>query len=153
MGACETPVTRLVCATPHLTTSYVLLEHQDTYELQVVHHHGTAFMPIHDGLITIRDLDTLSSWATMFKEMGDRFSISVDKSQCTLNRESWICHHPTSTQIGHLKVEGFIFKLSQERIITELTDLKVHRVSFTIVVDGSAYSLPMRFSAEDCRFN
>ena len=74
--------TRLVCATPHLTTTYVLLQNSDHFELQLVQHNGVRFMPIHNGMVTSYDLDHLKELSQLFKKIGERLSIRFGHDQC-----------------------------------------------------------------------
>lgn len=146
------PVSRLVCATSHLTTSYSLVELEGHFELQVAHHNGVEFMPIHEGLITIHDLSLLQEWAEVYKKMGPRFTLILDKSDCHLKDKEWSCFHNQSTQIGHLWVNNLSFKITPKRVMTSKMDQKIHRVLFSFQMDQNIYDLPMEYQESDCLF-
>lgn len=142
--------TRWSCATDHLTTSYAMIEHDDHFELQGWHHNGTAFMPIHQGLITTTDLVTLSEDAKVFAPMGERYALKFSKSQCQVIQNDWSCLILEPTQINFLMVKSIGFKAYEQTTITRTATIKTYVLRLSLELPGIAYTLPMEYSARNC---
>lgn len=151
-GSAPTMKTRFVCATPHLTTSYALIEHADQYELQVMHHQGVEFIPIHAGLITAADLKVLAQTATLFQKMGSRYVLFLKKEECILADQEWTCIRRGPQRIGTLDVQSLHVKLSSRRLISRLMDVSYYVMDFSILIGTQAWTLPMEYSKPDCTF-
>lgn len=145
--------TRFVCATDHLTTSFALIESESSFELQVMHHNGVEFMPIHNGLITGYDLKLLNEKADLFQKMGMRFTLNFAKSDCQEQDGEWTCFKGGKVALGGLNVQNLKFSLTDRTVTTKATafDLKVAQLSF--VVGSYGYTLPMEYASESCRQN
>ncbi len=143
---------RFICATPHLTTSYVLQENAAGFELQVAHHNGVKFMPIHEGLITGYDLKLLAEKAAVLEQMGNHYSVSFKKSECTNSQGEWACIRPGKIKIGNLEAQNIAFKLSQRKTITKRSEYNSYFLDFSLSKDNYGYSSPMEYPAQSCTF-
>lgn len=145
--------TRWVCATSHLTTSYAMIEHPDHFELQVQHHNGVEFMPIHAGIVTISDLPVLQEIARVLHQLGDRYVIELEKTECeapALNQ--WVCTRSGPARIGGLDVENFQLRLLPRKIETGKSVHSGFVLDFSISKNKVGYTLPMDYDSADCRF-
>ncbi len=147
-----TPKTRMVCATAPLSTSYTLLELEDAFELQVKHHNGTDYMPIYNGLITKKDLETLGAWLEIFVRLGDAHTIFFDKSQCQQSEFGWKCVKPTPSRIGNLEVQNFSFEISAKKVTWKDSERINYDVSFAFLFKNAGYNLPMIYENRNCVF-
>lgn len=145
--------TKWSCATSHhLTTSYAMIDEGDYYELQVLHHNGLDFMPIHRGLITISDLDILKGDSQIFRKLGKRYVIRFQKSQCKIDDNEWGCLILDPVKIGDLEVDGVGFKLYKQQIITKTSNYTSNVLAMDIEVGDINYRLPMEYAANNCVF-
>jgi hypothetical protein len=144
--------TRLSCATDHPTTSYALIETKDHFELQILHHNGVQYMPIHQGLITIADLQTFQKDAELFVQMGVAFSVNFLKTECQETGEDWACVKKQPTQLGKLAVKSMSFAISDKQVITKKYSAKYKIAQITFVEGFYSRTLPMEYSPANCRF-
>lgn len=144
--------TRFSCATYHLTTSYALIEHTDSFELQVMHHNGAEFMPIHQGLITAYDLTLLKEKAALFQKMGTRYAITFKKEKCSNTNDEWSCSKNEPLTIGDLDVKSLFFSLSKLLVIHSMGQTEYKEARFSIVVGNNSYTIPMQYTSDNCTF-
>lgn len=144
--------TRLSCATDHPTTSYAVIETKDHFELQVRHHNGVKYMPIHQGLITIADLQTFQKDAELFSLMGVAFSVIFLKNECQVTGEDWECIKKQSAQLGQLAVKRVGFGISDKQVITKNYSAKYKIAKITFVEGFYSHTLPMEYAPSNCRF-
>ena len=144
--------TRFSCATDHPTTSYALIESADNYELQIMHHNGTEFMPIFGGLITGYDLTLLKEKAELFKQMGNRQVVYFSKAECTTSNEEWTCLKKQEVTLGQLKSKNFKFSLTDKRVVTSNYDILYKVAQISLVVGSYGHSIPMEYEKNSCTF-
>ncbi|MBY0386296.1 hypothetical protein K2X05_14155 [bacterium] len=144
--------TRFSCATDHLTTSFALIENKDSFELQVMHHNGVDFIPIHLGLITAYDLTYLKEVGDLFKKMGAHYTIQFKKENCTNSNNEWSCSKNEVQTIGTLDVKSLFFSLSKSLLISSIGQTEYRNANVSIVVGSNSYTIPMQYSAENCVF-
>lgn len=144
--------TRLSCATDHPTTSYALIESKDSIELQILHHNGVQYMPIHQGLITIADLQTFQKDAELFSQMGTGFSVHFLKSECKVTSEDWSCLKKQPVQLGKLQAKSIHFSIYDKQVITKKSTANYKVAQINIVVGFYSHTLPMEYSPTNCRF-
>lgn len=142
--------TRWSCATDHLTTSYAMIEHDDHFELQAWHHNGMAFMPLHQGLITITDLDTLKIDAKVISPIGERYVLKFEKSECRQTANDWSCIRAKPTTINALMVNNLGFKAYEQTTTTRTSSFKSYVLRLSVELTGIVYNLPMEYSAHNC---
>lgn len=144
--------TRFSCATDHPTTSYTFIENKDSFELQVVHHNGVQFMPIHQGLITPYDLTLLKEKATLFQKMGSRYVVFFKKEDCTNINNEWSCSKKEPLTVGSLDIKSLFFSLSKLLLINNNGQFEYKEAKISIVIGNNGYTLPMQYSNENCIF-
>lgn len=70
------------CVTGIPTTSFVVREAADKVAIEIIHHNGTAYMPIFEGIATPSDLSVLSERAELLSSLGDYLRFEWPRSQC-----------------------------------------------------------------------
>ncbi len=144
--------TRFSCATDHPTTSYALIEFRDSFELQIMHHNGTEFMPIHQGLITGYDLALLKEKADFFKLMGTRQVVTFKKEECTNKNEEWSCVKKEEVTLGQLKSKSLSFSITDKVTQTSKYTAEQKIAQISVVVGYHGYSSPMEYDKKNCVF-
>lgn len=145
--------TRWVCATDPLSTSYSLIENENGFELQFVHHNGIEFLPVHEGLITAADLQEIGRKAKILAKTGARGSIFFAKSDCTINGHEWTCTLAGQSRIGNLDVQDMQLAIRERRLVTRLGDWPGFALDLSFSVDGEGLRIPMIYDASDCVFH
>lgn len=65
-------------------TSFLLRTDEDDVVLTTIHHNGTAFMPIHEGIIVPNDITYLKDVSSVLTLMGDRNEFRFPLSKCKI---------------------------------------------------------------------
>lgn len=144
------PETRLACATMPLTTSYVLTESPDFFELSVLHHNGTRSMPIFDGIVTPRGLERLQELSRLYEQMGDVYRVRFDKSRCKIEGGEWVCSKREPMKLGGLEVESVWFTVEKRRVVTRFVDYTAEVARFLFTKDRTTHHLSMEYGLSDC---
>lgn len=146
------PEVRMVCATPPLTTTYLLMETEDHFELTGINHNGVKYMPIHFGHVTMADLNYLAKKGEILNAMGNRFEINFLKSECKVSAEGWACYSSRKMRIGDLQSDGVSFVLDTRRTITKHVDYTNYRATLSVTYEREGFSSPMDYDPRDCVF-
>ncbi len=144
--------TLMSCATYHVTTSYALIETEKEIELQVLHHHGTQFMPVHSGLIIKYDLDTIAKNSEALEKLGARYVFRFSKDECQLTTETWKCFSPNEQRQNETPVSQIGFQTYVKRTIVKGREYQNHVMDLSLNINGQNYSIPMEYDISDCRF-
>jgi hypothetical protein len=144
---------RWVCATEPLTTSTSLIENPSDFELQLQHHNGLDFMPVHEGLITPRDLPEIARQGRVLEKLGARFVILFNKENCSRNETGWTCSKQGPVQVGDLKVKDLWLRLSPRQIKTPFLNDHGHSLRLSFVFENEGFTLPMEYPEGACVFH
>ena len=144
--------TLMSCATYHVTTSYALIETENEIELQVLHHNGTKFMPVHSGLITKFDLSTIAKNTEAIEKLGSRYVFRFSKDECQLTSEQWKCFSSNEQRQNENLVSKVSFQTYQKLTIIKGREYKSQVMALSLTLNGQNYSMPMEYDVTDCRF-
>ena len=145
--------TRMTCVTEFPTTSVFMESEGEETVVNVIHHHGFKYMPLHSGIITPSDLQTMAQKAALFEKLGDRYEFRWNSSDCTKVGENIIqCYSGKPTSINGTEVKPF-------SVYTKATHSQSHagtfnslEVSFLIDIEGSSQHFSMSYDASECAF-
>ncbi|MBX3040908.1 MAG: hypothetical protein KF789_09410 [Bdellovibrionaceae bacterium] len=146
------PLTRLACVTMPFTTSHVLTESPEFFELNVIHHNGTDNMPIFDGVVTPRSLPQIQERGDLYTKMGNDFRIRFEKSQCKVEGGEWVCAKKGKVLLGQLEVESVWFTVEKRRVVTRYADYTEQVARFLFTKAQRTHQISLGYSASDCIF-
>jgi hypothetical protein len=73
------------CVSQLPTTSFMAKTEGDELVLTTIHHNGTAFMPIHDGIVVPHDLAYLSEVSNILTTMGEQNDFRFPLKKCSID--------------------------------------------------------------------
>lgn len=103
----------MTCMTEFPTTSYQLMETEQGYELTVLHHNGTKYLPLHSGTITPNDLPKLIQRAEELQKMGRLSKILFKKEECSVKEGIWNCFGQSPAKLGELETQKVSFQMGR----------------------------------------
>lgn len=142
----------LQCHTAPLTTSLSIVSKNGEATVNMFHFNGIQYMPIHEGLVTIADIDYLQEQAKVMKQMPTEMVFKTTSDQC-----EWFsgfkgkCFSRDDQKLGTLNTDGFHLMIMEEE--TRILDYSPFRSILTrmsLRIDGKQYTIPMEFSEIDC---
>jgi hypothetical protein len=81
------------CITTMPTTSFLLRTEGKEVVLTTIHHNGTPYMPIHEGIVVPHDFSYLQSVANHLTLMGDSNEFRFPKNKCQIYGHALMsCH-------------------------------------------------------------
>ena len=143
------------CRTQPATSTYQMTETKDGYRLDLVHHNGVEYIPVHLGMATYASLSKIESRAKELMKMGSFVQIYFQKDDCSHKNLSWKCYSKRPLQVGELKAEGVSFKTFDKS--TQVEDYEFQNVdvhlSFRQRKNHIQYDLTSSFvfAKEDCK--
>lgn len=143
------------CTTDPLTTSFSIFSTDSGVTARVIHHNGTAHMPIAKSvdLITPADLPRLQKVAVILAELGDQYDIQFKESDCTLGADHLIDCAGVANQVinGH-KITDVEFYTSNTTYFTTLTPTPYPQtwMNVDMTIDGKDYKFNVAYNAKGC---
>ncbi len=104
------------CVTNVPTTSVWVTKKSDTdVIIDIIHHNGLKFAPIHSGVITLNDLDYIKEKGEAFAKMGGAFRLKFDLEKCKKHQENnFSCYRSKEMRIEDLDVRGYGFQTHEK---------------------------------------
>lgn len=137
-------------------TSFLLRTENAEVILTTIHHNGTAFMPIHDGIIVPNDIRYLTEVASILTPMGDRneFRFPIDK--CKVYGPQQIgCSNGSSQKFGNHEMSALYLmtsKINEQAFGESFDQLKV---TLSVYIRGFSpvQDITMLYSTNECAMN
>ncbi|MGE3260323.1 MAG: hypothetical protein AB7K68_00950 [Bacteriovoracia bacterium] len=144
------------CKAAMPTTSFMLEDRGEEMVLKVLHHNGTAYMPIHEGIIVPNDMAYLERKAKTLPLLGTETEFRFPRSRCKTFGEGLIsCAGGERRTIGGLDVEAL--NLVTERNTRQIFDMKFSftRVVLSLNIAGSppVQEMSMNYYNDECKFD
>ena len=144
------------CQSTMPTTSFLLKTVDDHVVLTTVHHNGTSYMPIHEGIIVPNDFSYLKSVADVLVKMGEHNEFKFPLKKCEIHGYGLIsCRGGESKVINGKEFEALSFYTSK---ITEEALGNVfqkNKVVLSVYIDGfvPVQTITNDFYGDECQFN
>ncbi|MFA6238608.1 MAG: hypothetical protein WC635_14840 [Bacteriovorax sp.] len=141
----------LGCVTEIPTTSLIAQTKDGVVEFNLIHHNGVKYMPIHNGVITPYDLETLSTRADILADLGDNLVFTMPASACQVDGVLFNCFGAQPAQnIGGHQVSIWAAYSSTYDDVSLIGIFPFVTTNLAIEVDGKSYYLPMRYNQAEC---
>ena len=150
------------CMTPIATTSVFFEKVEAGHTLLIHHHNGEKWGPVHKGVITTNDLQTIEDKALQIIQMGDSYVVKYAPEECrTVGAQEFVCYHrysnPNGEWIGSLKVLGHSFHFTSEKKQSFGQVYESYEARFSVTTNQdlpytTSYDIPMDYAPEHCLF-
>lgn len=144
------------CVSSMPTTSFILTDKGSEVVLTTIHHNGTKFMPIHEGIIVPNDLPYLTSKAEVLQKMSDFNEFKFPKEKCQVYGPDLInCSGGERKKFGDLEIEAL--SVSTSKVTEEFMGraFASYRVSLFINITDFVPSqlISMNYYDKECVFS
>lgn len=143
--------TVLSCVTELPTTSYLISDEGDHYNLHIYHHNGVDFMPVHKGMVVPKEIPNLAKRAQTLMTMGVRPVVRFEKKECEQNGILWRCFTNKPKRLGELDTESVYFAMG--KLDSNYDGFKWSSIETFLIlnVEGESMSVSLSFQEKDCR--
>lgn len=142
------------CVSTMPTTSFLGEAKGTNFELTVIHHNGTPYMPIHRGIVVPNDFRYLKEKADALTRMGDRQVFQFPLERCRLFAPTrFSCSGNQKQNFGGIEMEAMHFLTT--RIVEESYEYTFERTraELSLLVPGMpVQEIPMEYYQGECRF-
>ena len=143
------------CVTGMPTTSFVVKTEGDQVVLTTVHHNGTDYMPIHEGIVVPKDFEYLAEKAKALTLLGDRVEFRFPLANCSVYAKGLMsCHGNDKKVVDGVEFQALSFntKIITHRVYDYSID--THRVSLSLKtsVITPVIEVMNSFSETECKF-
>lgn len=146
-------IPKLSCVTGLPTTSFLLIEKENSVELTTIHHNGTQYAPIYNGVVTPSDFNLLKKTADFFEKLGDRFVINFKKEDCRLEEDKfYTCFLNDEFEVAGVKLKNAYFTTSES--IDRIPDFEFKNTKVNLYLrlnNVEEYKLSMNYYMDDCK--
>lgn len=143
----------MTCITEFPTTTIMMETENNEVSVRVIHHNGFKYMPLHSGIITPADLDTMRLKAEQFAKLGNFYEFKWDLSDCSRqDNEIFSCMKGKPTTINGTAVAPF--SVYSKRITSESDagTFENIEISFLIDIEKSSQHFSMKYDRNECLF-
>lgn len=142
----------LVCVSQFPTTSFVMQEVEGKVQVRVIHHNGTKYMPIWEGIIVPNDLSTLQNAAEVLPKLGDRLEFSWDRKFCNQDEGLISCSGGSiNLDINGMKVRPWALDQYAKTTAMQWGTFRRHNIALNLTIDGKDYRISNDFEEKECR--
>ncbi len=149
------PDISLRCVTGMATTSFLLRTQGTDVVLTTVHHNGTGYMPIHEGIVVPNDMGFLSDKAKVLMQMGDRNEFRFPRARCKIFGPGLLtCSGGERKRFGDLEMEALSFVTGKvtQRDSGQSTDFVRVALSVNVIGHPPVMDIAMYYTESECRF-
>ncbi len=142
---------RIFCMTEFPTTSIIAEEDGGKLRVQVLHHNGVAYMPLHTGVMTPNDLSTLEQKAGRLKQLGEAYELSWPAEKCERSGNGIVtCLGGDTVNINGVEVKPWALYTRQLRSESGVGVFENTEVGLMIDVAGQTESFSMVYERSEC---
>jgi hypothetical protein len=145
------------CVTAMPSTSVIMKGEEDGRKwLNVIHHNGTKLAPIHNGTVTLNDLEYILKRGLLMTKMGENIRVSFEPESCKYHEAgNYSCWKNNNTTIGSLPVNGYgIQTYSSESFLYGVSFREFH-FKFYVNAEGQNLDMQMDYDlgSHECTFD
>lgn len=146
----------IFCQTELPTTSMHLSQTEDgKFRLQVTHHNGEKYAPIHNGIITFNDIGHLELKGKLVQQIGSEYTIDFEAKNCSIvdpEINEVTCYKRTPTKLGDLTVKSLSFHNYQKVSKLFGQEFKTLVMNVGMTYQNRGMSIDMDYNPGDCWF-
>lgn len=146
----------LKCMQKFPTTTFLAKTEGNEVVLTVIHHNGTQYMPIHEGIIVPGDLNYMSEKAQLIMKMGDRQEFRFPLNKCKVYKNNiFSCSSGNTKKFQDIEVTATSFNSSL--MTAQFLDSTTEYVKLSLNFNISGYvprqEMTNNFYPSECQFN
>jgi hypothetical protein len=145
---------QLGCMTEHPSTTFVIQEKEDFMEALIVHHHGSAFAPVLNGIALYRDLPIIMEQSKAVLKMQREMTFRWPMKKCKIRDDiKFECFGSDDVQEGldGAKLKPFALytsKITEDTLVGKWDSVSIR---FTFSTDsGESSAVDMKYPMEGC---
>lgn len=146
----------LQCITSMPTSSFYLRTEDQDVVLKVVHHNGTDYMPIHEGVVVPHDFPFLKDRASLLMPLGDQVEFKFPRKKCVTYGTGLIrCSGGERKTVNGVDMEALSFYTSKTREETLGMVIEGWKMNLDLNAMGHppVLQMTMNYAPEECRFS
>jgi len=144
------------CVTAIPTTSIIMKDTDGKKWLEIIHHNGIQFAPIHSGTITLNDFDFIQRKGQLLAKMGEMIRVSFEPESCKYHEAgNYSCYKNIKTTIGSLAVNGYGIQTYSSESFLYGTSFREFHFKFYVNTSGRNIDMQMNYdlNSRDCSFD
>lgn len=144
------------CVTEFPTTSFISPEFSTDGKLKMtlLNHNGVGYMPVHNGLVTVNDINVMAERAKMLEKVGKQVNIEFELANCKVYTDkSFSCYNGTKFKAGGTEFDAFSVWSAKNDLRFNDIHFEQWTMTLSLIVDGTMYHIPMMYYGEECRFD
>ena len=147
---------QMKCMQKFPTTTFLAKTEGSEVILTVIHHNGTKYMPIHEGIIVPGDLNYMAEKAQMMMKMGDRQEFRFPLNKCKVYKDNVLsCINGETKKFQDIEVTAMSFHSSL--ISSQFLDSTTEYVKLSLNINISGYvpqqEIMNNFYPSECQFS
>jgi hypothetical protein len=143
----------VTCKGARPTTTFMVFTEDKTVGVEVVHHNGLEFMPIHQGIIVPQDLPILQQRAVAMMKLGSyaRFNFSADKCK-SFGDMLYQCveYQARPALLNGQRVRAISMYTSRAETRSFFGIEKTFNIAIQLEIDGKNFFQTMTYPVEEC---
>jgi hypothetical protein len=146
----------LDCKSKAATTTFQLRSVGDEVVLTTIHHNGTKYMPIHEGVVVPNDIKYLKEKSTLLEKMGDRNEFRFPRAKChTYGKGLMGCFGGDTKKFGDTEMTALSFNTAKMRQQAFDTEVEYTKVTLSVQISGyvPVQDLVMYYYDDECKFS
>jgi hypothetical protein len=143
----------ITCMTTPATTSVVVYTTGEDVTVRVIHSNGLDSIPLSRSGVTPKDLASFQKKAAALQQLGEKYDIHLDSSQCTIGEQKTVsCNGSIDQTINGHKLSYLAFDTSDVMTVSQLFEepLIQTAVNMLIELDGVTYGFGIDYAAGTC---
>jgi len=143
------------CVSGFPTTSFFVKTEGKDVLVRVIHHNGTKYAPIHEGIVVPNDIDLIKSRAELLAKLGEDFTFRFPLEECSANSPGQMVCFAGDTKV----FEGQEFTATMLSLYTSTANLSGNEIEsqwVTLYFDTKEHIpgpyVTMRYSPIECDF-
>ena len=127
--------------------------HHVASNVTMSHYNGAKYIPIHEGIITVNDIDYLAEKASVIKSLPVEMKFKGESKDC-----EWTsgfkaqCFSRKAQQLGNQSSDGFhIMVMEKQTTILDYSPFQSVLVRLRMRINGKSYSIPMEYADGECK--
>ncbi len=137
-------------------TSFLLRTEGNEVVLTTIHHNGTNFMPIHEGIVVPHDLGYLKDVSRILTQMGDRNEFGFPLKKCEIyGPRQMSCSQGSPVILNGQEMRGFFLSTSTVKEATLGKVFENTKITLSLQIKNfvPVQDIVMNFQPNECEMS
>ncbi len=142
----------LVCVTEFPTTSFVIKEGPEKLNIRVIHHNGTKYMPIWEGIVVPNDIEQIQMAAETLQKLGNELDFEWNKKNCNKDEGLLSCTGgAVDFEVGGLKVHPWALDQYHKTTVMQWGTFQQYNMALNFSIGDKNFRISNDFDVKECR--